>query len=130
MRCLAGAAGATCLLGLVLAGCSASEEASPATPAPEVPATAAEVLSPEMQERADCAGAYAAVAGMDPRAREQDMSNPWVMAYGRMLSSMIDESPSSSLAGDAALSRADHWKSRPEAEQTARAEACRARFGG
>ena len=88
-------------------------------------------LSPDVADKADCAGAYAAAGHIDPTSKTPNLSDPNFTRYLRMLSAAIDSAsdPTGVGPGNEALKRNAYWKGQPSAAQTARAEACHAKYG-
>ena len=78
----------------------------------------------------DCAGAFGAVGKIDPTSREQNLEDPWFQEFsGIQLSIMtMPDSPGAQGLSTAMMGRVAHWKAQPEAEQIARAEACKAQY--
>ena len=104
--------------------------ASPVAPVASTGATDSTMtyaqLPAAMQDLLDCAGAYAAMGGIDTQSRSPDMKNPWFNKYLGVLSPAINMTGSASAmeAGTGATERAAYWKAQPKAAQAARSTAC------
>ena len=85
----------------------------------------------QAQDLTSCAGAVAAVGGIDVLAYPRGAVGEWAEFFGFLVQRMNVEPGVEGMTGRYAASAARaFWAERPRAERQAAADACRTRFGG
>lgn len=93
-------------------------------------AAPAAAQSDSPQDLSSCAGAVAAVGGLDVLAFPRGASGAWAATLGAILERLNRAEGLEGMTGRYAASAAkDFWESQPAAEREAQANACRERFG-